>query len=206
MAQQVQELINKIKQEGIVAAEKKAQEIETQARQRAENILAQAQQKSQELLHQAQEEIKKQQQVSQLAIKQSARNLLLDLRKQINLTLNGILQKNISSSLTPESTANILNSLIKNFIEKQSLPKDLHLLLNPSDVNNLKNGILGKLQQEMKNPILVRSSESVSKGFTISFDGGKSSFDFTDQGLTDYLSGYLNSELATLLKESAKGS
>ena len=58
------------------------------------------------------------------------------------------------------------------------------------------------LKKKVKEPIVFKTSDEISKGFTISFDGGKSSFDFTDESLAQYLGRFLNSQVAQLVKDS----
>ena len=74
--------------------------------------------------------------------------------------------------------------------------------VNKADADKLKNGLFKKLQDQLKKPIAFESTADVEKGFIISFDGGKSSFDFSDDSLAEFLSIYLNEEIASLLKKS----
>ena len=59
-----------------------------------------------------------------------------------------------------------------------------------------------KLQEKIKKSITFHSSEGLKTGFTISFDQGKSSFDFSDTSLIEYLGEYLKKEIFELLKET----
>ena len=70
-----------------------------------------------------------------------------------------------------------------------------------NDLEKLQKGLMAKLQQDVKKGVTFQSTE-IAKGFTISFDGGKSYFDFSDASLAEYLSAALNPEVANLLKEA----
>ncbi|MBI5415751.1 MAG: hypothetical protein HZA29_02945, partial [Candidatus Omnitrophica bacterium] len=70
----------------------------------------------------------------------------------------------------------------------------------PKDLRELRDGSLAKLQKQIKHPVHFEACEDIGKGFTVSFDNGKSSFDFSEAALAEYLSVYLNEELAALLK------
>ena len=80
----------------------------------------------------------------------------------------------------------------------------MRVALSPADYEKLRQGVISKLQKEIKDPIKFQSSEDIHKGFTVSFDGGRSSFDFSDTAMAEYLGSYLSQEVAQLLKESAK--
>ena len=70
------------------------------------------------------------------------------------------------------------------------------------DLKKLKEGFLAKLKDQVKHPIQFQLAQDFGYGFTISFDNGRSCFDFTDKSLAEFLSQYLNQELSLLLKES----
>jgi len=51
---------------------------------------------------------------------------------------------------------------------------------------------------------VLTSGEEISGGFTISFDSGKSCYDFTDKALADYIGTYLKPKLNQILQESIR--
>ncbi len=204
MPRQLQELIDQIKKEGIQAAENKAREIETEAQKKARALIEQAQAQASQLIARAQEECQKRTQATQMALKQAGRDMLLELKREIQRTLGKVILLDISEALAPQTLAHILEALIKKFPEQPSDHLDIRVVLSPSDLEKLKIGFIEKLKHELKKPIELRSSEDIQAGFTISFDGGKSSLDFTDRSLAEYLSLFLNPEVASLLKEAAK--
>ena len=201
MSQQVQDLINKIKSEGIDAADKKAKEIVIEAQGQAKNIITQAQEDAARLINDAEAEINKKKLASEKAIKQAARDTLLDLRKEIERVLNKIVLNKVAQSLTPEQLSQTVGRLIeKSFDLRTGQVQDIRVSLSPEDLNHLHDSFVAGLQERFKGGVEFQSNQGVSKGFTISFDGGKSSFEFTDASLTDYLSAFLNPEIAALIK------
>ena len=67
----------------------------------------------------------------------------------------------------------------------------------------MEDHFIAKLKKELKQPIQFESDDDMETGFAISYDSGKSSFDFTDKSLAKYLSQYLNARVAELVKEAA---
>ena len=204
MSQQVQELIDKIKSEGIDAAQKKGQEIESQAQKKAQETIEHGQKRSEQMIVQAKEEIKKFQEAAQANIKQAARDTLLNLKREINQILQALITQEVSDTLTPENLAAIITAAVKSFLNQQTAATDVRVALSPTDLEKLRNGFLAKLQDELTKPIQCQANGDMHKGFTISFDGGKSSFDFSDASLAEYLGTYLNEEVAALVKEAVK--
>ncbi|VAX38022.1 hypothetical protein MNBD_UNCLBAC01-725 [hydrothermal vent metagenome] len=202
MSQQVQELIDKIKSEGVAAAEDKAKEIETQAESKAKDIVAGAQSQAEQIIAEAKQKAQTTQQSTEMALKQSSRDMLLSLRKKIEQSLQKIISAEVDDALTSENLSNILTNLSNKFFENKDSNENIFVTLSDEDLSSLKDGFIAKLKEQLKQPITFQSSDDVSKGFAISFDSGKSAFDFTDASLAEYLGLYLNEHVASLLKDA----
>ena len=82
---QLQELIDKIKKDGVTAAEKESAKIIAESEKKAEAIIADAQTKAAEIIKSAQAETKKMEQASEEAIIQAGRNMLLSFKDALSL-------------------------------------------------------------------------------------------------------------------------
>jgi len=202
MAQQIQELINKIKSEGIDQAEKKSKQIETEAQQEAVKIVEKAKKQAEAIVIKANEEAKQIKESTQTSLKQSSRDMILILKEEINRILLGILSKEIHDSLTSDQLGEIIISAVKSYFKESSAKGEAIVQLNSKDLDKFKKGFIKKLQDKLKQSIEFQSAEDIERGFVISFDEGKSSFDCTDESLVNCLSSYLSEELKSLLKES----
>ena len=58
---------------------------------------------------------------------------------------------------------------------------------------------MSKLKDKVKLGVEFKPSPNINAGFSISFDKGKSYFDFSDEGLLETLCAYLNPELARII-------
>lgn len=202
MAQQVQELIDKIKREGLAAADQNAKRIEDEAQKNAQKILAEARQKAEHLTAQAQAEIQREKISVRTALQQAARDTVLSLRKEIEQILKKIVLHEVRGALTPDKLAEVMRVVIEKSLNGGIQDVSVEAVLSPQDAEQIRKGFLEKIQNQIKRSITLQSSEDIGKGFTISFDGGRSCFDFTDESLAEYLSTFLNSHVCDLLKES----
>ena len=148
MTQQVKELIDKIKKEGIQEAEQKAKAILSQAEQKAQTIIQQAQQNAQKIIAQAEQDNQKKEQVSEAAIKQSARDLILNLRKEINKILSSIIATDVKETLTSENLKSIIEMVIKNYIDAHKDVQDISVILSSKDLDVLKKGFFAKIARK----------------------------------------------------------
>ena len=200
MSQQVQELIDKIKTEGLAAADQKARELEEQAKRNAQGILSEANKRAQELLLDAEDEIRKKQEASRTALQQASRDTLLSLKKEVQKLLHKVITAQVADALTPQKLSDMITAIVHKTIDGKSADAGVEVVLSPKDLKELRDGLLARLQKQFKCPVHFQAAEDIGKGFTVSFDQGKSSFDFSQEALAEYLSVYLNEELAALLK------
>jgi V/A-type H+/Na+-transporting ATPase subunit E len=200
MADQIKELIEKINQEGVAAAEEKSRQIESQARAQAEMILQKANSQAKKTIEEAQEKVARMQESSEASLKQAGRDMLLALKGQINQTLQKLIAVEVYASLNPEELAKIIESLAKEYSAKEN--KGALVYLSPDDKNKLEHLFLNRLKDELKKGIELRSQEDIRSGFVISFDAGKSSFDFSDKALVEYIGLSLKAKVAELLKDT----
>ena len=199
MSSQIEELISKIKSDGIDSAEAQAKQIEEQARAKAQQIIKEAEDKAESILNQAQIDADKLQESAKKSLEQASRDTLLSLRKEIQGMLSRLVSHDVSSSLNTDQLAEIIGQLIKDSSQSQD---GIQIELNKKDHKQLADGFIEKLQNQVKHGIEFQTSDDVTGGFAISFDGGKSSFDFTDESLAQYMTTFLNEQVAGILKKA----
>lgn len=198
MAEDIKGLIEKIQQEGINAAEAQAKEIENQAGQRAGGIVKEAEKQAKQLIDNAKDEIAKMKKSANASIGQAGRDLLLSLREEINLMLEKVVVSQVRTALSPDEMSKIIITLIKEMgIVKAG---EAIVSLKEKDLKKVEGALLHNLADEVKKRVALKASGEITGGFIISYDGGKSHFDFTDKAIAEYLSLQLEPKLAKLLK------
>jgi len=199
MPEEIRDLIEKINQEGIRAAEEKAHTIEAEAKQRADTILSRARTDAEEMIAAANERIRSEDEREKALLVQAGRDLILSLRGEINTMLGRIVVSDTRQALTPDTISRILSEIIKNYDMAER--SDITVTLNEKDLELLEKHYLQKLRQETQRGIILRPGEDIQGGFTISFDNGKSCYDFTDRTLAGYIMTYLKPKLRKILQE-----
>jgi V/A-type H+-transporting ATPase subunit E len=203
MAEEIRDLIDKINQEGIRAAEEKARTIEAAAQQRADEILRAAKREAEEMTAAAHERIRREDEKEKILLAQAGRDLLLSLRKEINTLLLRIAVSEVRQVLTPEALFGLISEAVRNYSAGEG--SDITVFLNTRDREILENHFLTRLSEETKKNILLQPSDEISGGFTISFDEGRSCYDFTDKALADYIGTHLKPKLNRILEDALKG-
>ena len=198
MAQEIKDLIAKIKQEGVEVAQTQAAQIRTEAEHTAMKIISEAKIQAQKIIEQADSQAKKTNDSTRAALKQAGRDLLISLRQEILAMLNRLIKLDLRQALTIEELSGTIAALIKN--APLSLGSQVIVSLKKEDKDKLEQGFLKQLAEQTKKTIILKSVDGIDSGFIISFDAGKSIFDFSSQSLSEYISSCLRPELKEILK------
>ena len=200
MSEKLKELLEKINEEGVKQAEEKARAIELKAKKDAEKIINEAKSEAQKIIAEARSEVRKMEEASQAALRQAARDLMLSLKDDIKRLFDKVISAESAKSMTSEQIGPIIKDLIERYADKGGEASDIKVLLKKEDLEKLKTTFIARLKDKIKDGIEFRPSPNINAGFSISFDKGRSFFDFTDEGLKEALCAYLNPELSRLLK------
>lgn len=195
MSQDIQGLIDKINQEGLQAASLKAQEIESQARAQAAEIIAKAKAEAVRIIEEAKKEALNTEKNSQALLKQAGRDMILTFKKEINNLLNNLASQAIGRVLTPEETGEIIIGLIRGNTGEQKII----LGLKEQDLQRLEEVLFVGLNAEVKKGITLKPEEDIQAGFIISYDAGRSYYDFSDKAIADYIVSCMKPKLAEIL-------
>ncbi len=198
MSEDIKALLEKINQEGVIAAEAKAKEITEQAASKASQIIKTAKLEAERILADAKEAASRMREKEKSSLVQAGRDLLLGLKQEVNALLQKVIAVQIKETLSTENLAKILNNLIhESLLEHKA---EIIITLNKDDLRALEHGFFAKLKEQAKKKIILRAADDIAAGFVISFDVGKSQFDFSDKSLAEYIGGQLKPKLKEILE------
>ncbi|MDI6606104.1 MAG: hypothetical protein QME65_03055 [Candidatus Omnitrophota bacterium] len=198
MTEDIKGLIEKIREEGVKAAQDQARQIEEEASRRAQELVDKARQEARKIIAEANQQAARKEESTKALLQQAGRDLMLSLKKEIDAMLNRLIVAQVAEVLSPEELIRIITLLVKDYRGKED--GDTIITLKKADCEKLNKGFLVKLKEEAKKGIVLKASEEINGGFIISFDAGKSHYDFTDRALAEYLSIYLKPQLSQILE------
>ena len=198
---QLQELIDKIKKDGVSAAEIQAESILESAKAEAEKIIADAQAKADKMIYDAKAENEKTVKSGEDALRQAGRNLLISFRESVARELKAVVGENVNAAFSSDDFA----KLIINAVEcqaKNSDSEDITVILNSNDLNKLENALTAELKSKMMKGITLKANDNFDGGFRIAVNNGAAYYDYSAEAVTDMLSNYLSPRITALLKEA----
>ena len=199
---QLQELIDKIKKDGIASAEAEASKIIQESEKKAESIIAEAEEKAAEIIKNAKAETARMEKASEEAITQAGRNMLLSFKDALIGELDGLIQAE-----TEKAESGVLAKLVPETVKawaKNSEASELSVLLSEKDLKSLESSLTSELKAEIAKGLEIKADKSLSAGFRIGVKNGAAYYDYSAESLADMFAAYLNPKVAALVKTAAK--
>jgi V/A-type H+-transporting ATPase subunit E len=200
---QLQELIEKIKKDGIESAQAEAVKFKADAEAEAKKIVEAAKRQAENLIAQAKADAERSEKAGIAALEQASRNLVLAFKGEIQGLLNKITAAEVSSAYSAELIKNVLPDLIKNWAAKNT--DSLSVILSEGDAKKLDDAFRARLASALKGGVDFKIGKNLEAGFHIAEKDGSAFYDFSAEAVAALLASYLNPRLAEILTGAAKG-
>ena len=189
MEVQLESLVRSIKSDGVESARKEAANIIAQAKEESQRIIAHAQEEATQTRQRAKADAEKLKQTVEDALRQSARDMVLAVRKNMEELFRKLLQQDVANVLSGESLERIILSLLKGW----ALDSSVDIQLSAADADALSESLIKKLKDELLNEdFAIKPLEGMKAGLRISFRNGTAYFDFTDEEISNALARLLS--------------
>ena len=200
---QLQELIDKIKKDGVVTAEAEAAKIVEASEKKAEGIIADAQAKAAEIIKNAKAETERMEKASEEAIIQAGRNMLLSFKDSLIGELDGLIKAETEKAESKEVLTKLIPETVKVWA-KNADASELSVLLSEKDLKILESALTSELKAEVSKGLEIKPDKTLSAGFRIGVKNGAAYYDYSADSLAEMFAAYLNPKVAALLKTAAK--
>lgn len=191
-------LIQKIRQEGVERAQREADALIAAARRQAAEIVQAAESRAAQLIREAEERRQQDATALRQAQERAARDWLLAVRAELHGLLRRLIQRECSAALAGPALGELIRQVAVAWMRHNGA-KDLELLLNERDARALGDSFIARLQAELDAGVSVQPHPDIRAGFQIGGRGESMRLDFTDAALAESLAAYLNPRFAVVL-------
>lgn len=190
MAEELQQLLEKIQHDGVEKANAEAATILAKAKADAAAILKDAESKAAAFRAQAETDAKAFEERAQKTISQAARDTVLEVKDAISRMLEKLLAKDVAAALADPSEAAKLALAAVNELGSNA---------DVAAGEKLAAALKAQLAADAKAGVKVVLDESVGTGFSIRLDGGRVEHDFSESAIVAALAKRLRPDLAKLV-------
>ena len=186
----VQELIERLKNDGVTAGKKQADEILKKAKEEAARIKADAKAERDALLKEAKEAIEKDKRMAEESLKKAVRDTELELASGLKKAFEMHVKRLVSKELHEEAfLRQLLASIVGAAAEK--IPGDQpREILAPEKVfsaEGLKAFVRRETSEMLRQQIELKPSSTLSGGIKVKLVGENVDFDFSEDALADLI-------------------
>ena len=199
MADELQALLDRIDRDGIQRGEAEKEKIIAEAKIQAAAIVDEAQKKAAKMVADAKAETEMMRQKSEEAMRQSGRQILLEVRNELQSRVQGAVASLLKAELHPNAVAEIIATLCTNYLAKQGNEENLAVLVPECQLDALASAVKAKLAENLRERVSLAPSKALANGFKLSFSGSDVLYDFSDEALTEAIAAHLSPSLGAIL-------
>ena len=191
MAEELQQLLEKIQRDGVDKANAEAAAIVAKAKAEADTIVKKAQEDAAAAEAKGKADAEAYAARARETISQAARDTVLKVKEDVTKLLTQLLAQDVSAALATEAVP-LAAAAVKELVTGSGA----EVAASAKFVDALR----AQLAAQAQNGVKVVADEMTGAGFTVKLDNGRVEHDFTDAAISEALAQRLRADLAKLLK------
>ena len=191
MAEELQQLLEKIQRDGVDKANAEAAAIVAKAKAEAEAIVKKAQEDAAAAEAKGKADAEAYAARARETISQAARDTVLKVKEDVTKLLTQLLAQDVSAALATEAVP-LAAAAVKELVTGSGA--------EVAASAKLVDALRAQLAAQAQNGVKVVADEMTGTGFTVKLDNGRVEHDFTDAAISEALAQRLRPDLAALLK------
>ncbi|TVR42043.1 MAG: V-type ATP synthase subunit E [Bacteroidia bacterium] len=201
MQKKLQELTEKIYQEGVDKARKEAEQIVSEAEKKAEEMIEKAEKEAKSTIEKAQKEADDLKKNALNELQLSARQAISDLKQEVvHLIQAKTIEPAAKSAFTePAFTQDVIRTIVKNWDPKGSDNVDLQVLLPANKQKEFESYFKNKAADLLNKGLDITFSDKIKGGFKIGPKDGSYLVSFSDEDFEHFFKIYMRPRLIELL-------
>ena len=191
MAEELQQLLEKIQRDGVDKANAEAAAIIAKAKTEADALVKKAQEDAAAAEAKGKADAEAYAARARETISQAARDTVLKVKEDVTKLLTQLLAQDVSAALATEAVP-LAAAAVKELVTGSGA--------EVAASAKLVDALRAQLAAQAQNGVKVVADEMTGAGFTVKLDNGRVEHDFTDAAISEALAQRLRPDLAALLK------
>ncbi len=199
MADELQALFDRIDQDALQKADAERVKILEAAKAEAAKIVADAKEKAAGMIAEAEAENATMKQKSEEALRQSGREILLEVRAELEKRVAQAVSSVLKATTQGQALAGVIATLCSNYLAKNGAVDKISLLVPAAELAVLENSVKAQLAAELRAKVTLSPSKNLTGGFQLSFNGDDVVYDFSDAALAEAIAAHVSPALGALI-------
>ena len=199
MAEELQSLLEKIHRDGIEKAAAEREEMLAAAKQEAESMIAAAKEEAAKIRSAAENDALASQKRAESAIRQAARDILLELKSELKKRVEAIVRARTDEALTSDFMAEIIREVARSVLKGSAAGNTIDVMVAPVKCEELVKKLTASAGADLVEKISVFPNSAAGRGLKISVEGDQVFFDFSDAALSEMVCSYAGSRVSAVI-------
>jgi V/A-type H+-transporting ATPase subunit E len=206
MESKLQELTNKLYQEGVDKANQEAGKILDDAKKEAEKTKEDAQKEAEEIINNAKQEAEDLKKNVRSELDLAAKQTMREVQKQITEMITAdVIKEPVSESLKDaDFVKKLIETLVKNWDPQSKEAVNVSVMIPKNMQKDLKEYLENKAAKELNAGIEVNVSDRMKSGFSIGPADGSYKISFAEKDFENFFKSYLRPRTVEMLFEEEK--
>ena len=193
MSDKLQELTDKLYNEGLSKGKQEGEELLQKAHAEADGIIAEAKAQAERIIAQANKEAEELKTKVNADVKMAATQSIAVTKQEIEkMIVTKTAAEGVKQSLSKaDFTKEMISSIVKAFNPQNATPVDLNLILPESLKAELESFVKNEIAQQFKGEVKVEYSKKMNGGFKVAPKEGGYMLQFTDEEFSQLIANYL---------------
>jgi V/A-type H+-transporting ATPase subunit E len=203
MHNKLQELTDKIYNEGVSKGNEEAERIRQEAQQEAENIIQDANKKAEDIIANAEKKSKDIESNTMSEIKMASDQALSSLKQQITEIINEqVINQPVSESVNDKKfIQELIRTLIKNWSQTGSF--DFTIILPESSQQELEAFVKSEAKAALDKGLQIEYKGDIKSGFQLEAKNGGYKLNFSENDFQNFIQQFIRPRLVKFLFEKA---
>ncbi|MBM4055167.1 MAG: hypothetical protein FJ264_10960 [Planctomycetes bacterium] len=203
MAENLENLLNRIRKEGVEKAESEAAKIIEDARAQASMIIKQSEEKAKAVLEKAEQDARLFTEQSVKTLEHAGRDVLITIGNGVNNLLKEIAFHSVGEALSPDTLIQMMIKIATAYADKGFAEGRINMLLSPEDQKKVVKLFMEKYREQFQSGIEIHADDKIIKGFRVSIKSDNVFHDFSQEAIADSICYFLKPYLAAIIHRVA---
>ena len=201
MHSSIEELTQKIYNEGVGKAQQKADELIQNAQQKAQEIVRDAEQKGDKIILNAEKTAADLKIKNETEMKLAAQQSISNLKQEItSLLVWGVTNKPLKNAFEDKDfVQDLIKKLVTSWLDRYGKEEELNILLSEKDFKEAQTYIRDNAQMLLKKGVNVNPNKAMTNGFQISPGDTGFKVSFTSEDFENYFKSFAKPNISKLL-------
>ncbi|MCX6556402.1 MAG: hypothetical protein NTW95_03075 [Candidatus Aminicenantes bacterium] len=197
---QLKELIDTIHREGVDKVRRESDALLNQAKAQADEIVAAARVQAEALLANARREQERLEHSGRESLKQASRDLLLQVRKQLETLFSALLKEKTRAVLNDKEITAAIAAMIANWSPERQ--NQIEILLPQKQFDLMAGALRKAMAGKIAAGIEIKAAAELANGFRVAEKDGQAFYDFSAESIAENLALFLNPVMAKIVADA----